>query len=95
VVEIEWLTLPADAPIVGQRLDQSAIRVRAGASIVALVRDGIAVSNPWPEEILQAGQSIAIVGTAEQRLAFRGLLIAAHTNPTDTDLRVGDGIIAR
>jgi CPA2 family monovalent cation:H+ antiporter-2 len=93
-LEIEWLTLPEDAPIVGQRLDQSAIRVRAGASIVALVRDGIAVSNPGPEEILHAGQSIAIVGTAEQRLAFRGLLTAAHNNPTDTDLSVGDGIIA-
>ncbi|MDZ4717446.1 MAG: cation:proton antiporter [Roseiflexaceae bacterium] len=93
-LEIEWLTLPPDAPIVGQRLDQSGIRVRAGASIVALLRDGVAVSNPGPDEILQAGQSIAIVGTAEQRAAFRVLLTVAHENTTDTAIVGDDQVIA-
>jgi CPA2 family monovalent cation:H+ antiporter-2 len=68
---IEWMTLPADAPVVGQRIGASGIRERTGASIAALLRNEVVVSNPGPEEVLSAGQSVAIVGTPEQRAAFR------------------------
>jgi CPA2 family monovalent cation:H+ antiporter-2 len=75
---IEWMTLPPDAPLVGQRIDASDIRERTGASIAALLRDEVVVSNPGPEEVLSAGQSVAIVGTPEQRAAFRTAMTLQH-----------------
>jgi CPA2 family monovalent cation:H+ antiporter-2 len=72
---IEWMTLPSDAPIVGQPIGASGIRERTGASIAALLRDEGVVSNPGPEEVLSAGQSVAIVGTPEQRAAFRTTMV--------------------
>jgi CPA2 family monovalent cation:H+ antiporter-2 len=85
VLDIEWLTLPAYAPIVGQRLGDSQIRERTGASIAALLYDGASISNPGPEQILSAGQGIAILGTAEQRAAFRALIASGgddeHAQP--------------
>ena len=70
-LDIEWLTLPPDAPFVGQSIASSGIRERTGASIAALLRDGALLSNPGPDEVLQSGQSVAILGTLEQRNAFR------------------------
>jgi monovalent cation:H+ antiporter-2, CPA2 family len=68
---IEWLTLPDHSPLIGQRLDASDIRQQTGASIAALLHEGEVISNPMPGMVFHAGQSIAIVGTAEQRSTFR------------------------
>jgi CPA2 family monovalent cation:H+ antiporter-2 len=73
-LDIEWMTLPPEAPIVGQPIGASGIRERTGALIAALLRDETVVGNPGPEEVLSAGQSIAIVGTPEQRAAFRSAM---------------------
>jgi CPA2 family monovalent cation:H+ antiporter-2 len=70
-LDIEWLTLPADAPFAGLPIGSSGIRERTGASIAALLRDGALLSNPGPDEVLHSGQSVAILGTSEQRNAFR------------------------
>ena len=72
------MMLPADAPIAGQRIGASSIRERTGAWIVALLRDEEVVSNPGPEEVLSPGQSVAIVGTPEQRAAFRATMTLNH-----------------
>jgi len=75
-LDIEWLTLPPDAPFVGQPIASSGIRERTGASIVALLSDGALLSNPGPDEVLESGQSVAILGTPEQRNAFRAWIHA-------------------
>jgi len=70
-LDVEWLTLPPDAPFVGRPIAASGIRERTGALIAALLRDGALLSNPGPGEVLEAGQSVAILGTPQQRSAFR------------------------
>jgi CPA2 family monovalent cation:H+ antiporter-2 len=88
-LDVEWLTLPPDAPFVGQPIAASGIRERTGASIAALLRDGALLSNPGPDEVLQSGQSIAILGTLEQRNAFRAWVHAgAETGLPDAAGRV-------
>lgn len=74
---IEWVNLPPDAPVVGLRVGDSRIREETGVSIAALIRDDQAVSNPGPDELLSAGQSVAIVGSEEQRAAFRRFIAPA------------------
>jgi K+:H+ antiporter len=76
-LEIEWFTLPADAILLGQRIDEAALRQRTGASIVAILRDEGLVSNPGPDTILEAGDTIGVLGTTSQRDAFGALLAPA------------------
>ncbi len=73
--EIEWFTIPGDAPFVGQSIVQAGIRQRTGASIVTVLRGETVYSNPGPELILAAGDIVAVLGTRVQRDAFRALLV--------------------
>jgi CPA2 family monovalent cation:H+ antiporter-2 len=82
-LEIEWFTLGADAPLIGRSIGNAAIRRHTGALIVSLLRDDAIHHNPAPEMILAAGDSLAVLGTPEQRDAFRRLLAPAAP--------VGDG----
>jgi CPA2 family monovalent cation:H+ antiporter-2 len=83
-LDSEWLTLPTDAPFAGQPIASSGIRQRTGASIAALLRDGALLSNPGPDEVLHSGQSVAILGTPEQRDAFRAWAnVEAGAQPAD------------
>jgi CPA2 family monovalent cation:H+ antiporter-2 len=73
-LEIEWFTLDANAQLVGRSIGDAAIRRQTGALIVSLLRDDTIYNNPAPEMVLTAGDSLAALGTPEQRKAFRELL---------------------
>jgi CPA2 family monovalent cation:H+ antiporter-2 len=55
MLEIEWFTLAADAPLVGHSIGSAAIRRQTGALIVSLIRDGTIEHNSVPELVLEAG----------------------------------------
>jgi CPA2 family monovalent cation:H+ antiporter-2 len=76
LLEIEWITLPADAPLVGQSIKKAEIRQVTGALIVGVVRDEVVYNNPEPDLVFAAADSIAVLGTPEQRSAFRTLTTA-------------------
>jgi CPA2 family monovalent cation:H+ antiporter-2 len=71
----EWFTIPEDAALVGRSIGDAAIRQQTGASVIAVVRGERVYSNPGPEMVFTAGDSVAIVGTPDQRDAFRSLLL--------------------
>jgi CPA2 family monovalent cation:H+ antiporter-2 len=71
----EWFTIPEDAALVGRSIGDAAIRQQTGASVIAVVRGEKVYSNPGPEMVFTAGDSVAIVGTPDQCDAFRSLLI--------------------
>jgi monovalent cation:H+ antiporter-2, CPA2 family len=73
-LEIEWVDLPAGAPLIGQSLAEAAIRQHTGASIVTLLRGNAVITNPEPNLVLTADDCVAVVGTPEQRRAFRRLV---------------------
>jgi CPA2 family monovalent cation:H+ antiporter-2 len=81
-MEIEWITLEADSPIVGKGVGEASIRQRTGASIVTILRGDEAYSNPGPEMILEAGDVVAVLGTPAQRDAFRSLMAGESTRQT-------------
>jgi TrkA domain protein len=62
---IEQLPLPADSPFVGRGLGDTQARTRTGASIVAIIRAGVAALSPDPEFELAAGDLLVTVGTRE------------------------------
>jgi monovalent cation:H+ antiporter-2, CPA2 family len=73
-LDIEWMMIPADSPLIGQTIGAAAVRQRTGASLVAVLREAETYHNPGPALLLAAGDSLAVMGTSAQRGAFRELL---------------------
>ena len=74
MIETEWFRLPANVPIVGETIGEVRIRSKTGASVVAIVRGDEALPNPGPEVTFKAGDVVGVLGTPDQRGAFRGLV---------------------
>lgn len=70
LVALNWVKLPANSPFTGRSFADSRIRSRCGVSVVGVLHDGKFISNPPPEHIPQAGDILALIGTAEQQSAF-------------------------
>lgn len=61
---IDWLPLRSDSGFTDRPLGDARIRTQTGVSVVAIVRGDDAVPAPGPQEILQAGDYLVVVGTA-------------------------------
>jgi CPA2 family monovalent cation:H+ antiporter-2 len=71
-LEVEWFTVSDQSAVAGQTLSDSSLRLRTGASIVAINRETGVVSNPGPLERLVPGDRVAVIGsTAEVEDAGR------------------------
>jgi CPA2 family monovalent cation:H+ antiporter-2 len=75
--DLETLTLAADSPAVGKLIREIELRSQTGASIVGIERAGTSLVNPGPDEELQPGDQILLLGTRSQLDAGRAAL-----NPT-------------
>jgi TrkA domain protein len=51
------------SPFVGKTLGDTQMRTRTGTSIVALLRAGSVIGSPRPDQVLEAGDMVVIVGT--------------------------------
>ena len=71
---IDWVTVPEGSPFAGSTVGQGRFRTRTGASIVAVLRGAATIAAPGPEQALQAGDVVVVVGTAEGLEQFRNLL---------------------
>lgn len=60
---IDWLPLGQGSTFAGRPLGDTAARSRTGVSIVAVVRDDEAIAAPGPEQRLEAGDTLVVVGT--------------------------------
>lgn len=77
---LEWLTVSATSALAGQSIADARVRSRTGASVVAVVRrDGEAVPAPGPEDALQAGDTVIVVGTPEAVAALTRMVEATDT----------------
>ena len=73
-VEVETLRIDGDSPAVGKTLAQVSIRLRTGASVIALTRRGVTESNPDSSATLEEGDVLVLLGTREQLRRAMGLL---------------------
>lgn len=75
-IQLEELELKEGADVVGKTIQESAIRKRTGATILAIKKtDGSIHTNPQVAEVLQNGDRLILVGTPEQlQLANREIL---------------------
>ncbi len=64
--ELRTTTLDAKSPAAGKLIAELALRKRTGASIVGIDRGGQNIINPGPDEELQSGDVVLLLGTTEQ-----------------------------
>lgn len=76
LLELTWLPVPPDSPLLGQNIQELRIRSRTGASIVGVMHQGTLSPNPDAAYRFVAGDMMAVIGTAEQITNFQELLAA-------------------
>jgi TrkA domain protein len=71
---IDWLEIRAGSPAAGGTIADTQARSRTGVSIVAIVRGDSAIPAPTPDQRLEAGDTLVVVGTARGVKALTALL---------------------
>ncbi len=62
---IDWLVVSGDSPWVNRTIGDTRIRTRTGVSVVAVIREGNAHPAPDPQFVIEAEDSLVVVGTPE------------------------------
>jgi CPA2 family monovalent cation:H+ antiporter-2 len=63
---LETVAIPADSLAAGKLIRELQLRTQTGASIVAIERNGASIINPGPDEELQTGDQVLLLGTRLQ-----------------------------
>jgi CPA2 family monovalent cation:H+ antiporter-2 len=71
---LETVTIAADSPVAGKLIRELQLRTQTGASIVGIGRTGANIINPDPDEELQAGDQLLLLGNRAQLDAARKCL---------------------
>ncbi|HZW02388.1 MAG TPA: NAD-binding protein, partial [Anaerolineaceae bacterium] len=87
-IEINWLKLEEDSPLVGHSLHEADIRAQTGASVVALIREGQLIANPKSSTIFQAEDRVGLIGEQDQVETARSWLVSAP-RPQESGEEVG------
>ena len=73
--DLETIQITADSPAVGKLIRELELRTRTGTSIVGIERSqGQCIINPGPDEELQSGDQVLLLGTRPQLDSARGAL---------------------
>jgi CPA2 family monovalent cation:H+ antiporter-2 len=77
-LEMSWVQLRSEGGFGDASLASLELRARAGASVVAVQRDGALIANPAPDFQLRAGDYLGLIGEADQLDAAEKLLGARN-----------------
>jgi CPA2 family monovalent cation:H+ antiporter-2 len=73
LLELTWVTLQADNPLVGRTIKELAIRSQTGVSVVGIMHHGRLQPNPNASYRFASGDLVAVMGDAQQLAAFQAL----------------------
>ncbi|HEV7301087.1 MAG TPA: cation:proton antiporter [Tepidisphaeraceae bacterium] len=79
---LETITLPVASPAAGLLIRELQLRTRTGASVVGIQRDGHSLVNPGPDDDLQPGDQVLLIGTQAHLENAVGLLMGTKTDGT-------------
>lgn len=65
-IEIVWLKLGEQSPLVGQTLLEANVRSKTGTSVVAVIREGQLFSNPKSSIAFCIGDRVGLIGEKDQ-----------------------------
>lgn len=64
-LSIEWVTMLPGTGLAGQTIGEGRIRTATGASVVAVIRGDRSIPGPGPELVLEPGDVVLLMGTAD------------------------------
>jgi TrkA domain protein len=73
-LQIEWVAVPDDSPVIGRTLAECGFRARTGITVIAILREPEPVTGARPEDVVRRGDTLVTVGKAGQYGPFRRLL---------------------
>ena len=82
-LEISWVKLGEDSRFAGEKLAKVGLRAQTGASVVAIHREGALIPNPGPDQRLEAGDRLGLIGEAEQVDAAEKALRSPRDSPPE------------
>ena len=80
-LQIEWVPVPDESPLIGKTLAEAALRATTGITIIAILREPEPVSGAQPGDVIQRGDTLVTVGKAGQYAAFHRALEIGQTPP--------------
>jgi len=80
-VEIVWQPVTVGSPILGHTLAEANLRAKAGASVIALVRDKKAIPNPKSDTRFMEGDMVGLIGNSEELSAAERMINPQGINP--------------
>ncbi|MGI8541140.1 MAG: cation:proton antiporter [Rubrobacteraceae bacterium] len=71
MIETEWMRVAEGSDLSGKSIAESEVRTKTGVSVVAVVREEEVIPSPAPDATLEVGDVVGVLGTTDQRRAFR------------------------
>lgn len=71
LLEISWVEIPPQSPLIGATIKGAAVRTHTGASLVGIMHNKEFISNPKADYCFTEGDLIAVVGSKQEQLAFK------------------------
>lgn len=84
---IETITVPEGSVAVGQLIRELQLRTHTGASIVGIEREGESIVNPPPDQDIQIGDRVLLLGAREHIEAARQMLLQPGNTASSSDGR--------
>lgn len=72
---VDWVTVAEDAAAVGRSIQDLQLRRRSGMSVVAIVRGKATITGPDPNEVLEVGDRLVVVGRREDVPQFLEIVL--------------------
>ncbi|WP_336134554.1 cation:proton antiporter regulatory subunit [Natronomonas amylolytica] len=88
---LEWVKVAEGSDIVGKTLEELDFRNETGASVVSIQRDDETESNPGPDTVIQAGDTLIILGSREACRDVEALAAAVDEPESTAESGVEDG----
>jgi CPA2 family monovalent cation:H+ antiporter-2 len=73
-LELNWVNMPEDSPLIGRSIEELRIRSATGVSVVAVIRNTALYPNPAPGFIFRDEDLIGVLGNSEQLETFMELI---------------------
>lgn len=71
---LEWYSVDESSDVAGETLEGARIREQTGVSVVAIERDDGVVPAPGPETVIEAGDTLVVIGSRENIRRFEPLV---------------------
>lgn len=71
MLEISWVTISSESPLVNKSIKDAAVRTKTGASIVGIIHEKSFYSNPKADYSFREGDLVAVVGNQQERNDFK------------------------